>query len=332
MILIASCDSSEPVGPTSDTAMEFDVAAISRSSETTSDNITALPFVVYSDMKRLSSTSDNDFIKVHDATEVKYNAQSKKWSYDNTQYWFPDFQYSFVALHPLDATGITERAYQNNRLKLNYTQPKDYSSASDILVSAHRRNCEEGEKDAVSFNFAHILTNMQILISYKGPSSGPTSIKVDNLILKEVPVKSLYSIQPAPLTGDSKMTYDWVYSEDSQKGWTVESRGSVEISFPSAAPREIQANQGAFPLFTNGDALLLLPNPADPDSEAGLELNYTTNTGETESVYAPLPAKGWEPGTKITLSMVIGASAVQMSYTVEDWKEGTTTNTTVPRI
>ncbi len=331
--MVACSSSQEPQEQSSSSAMKFSVELGSRAVITSNDNITAYPFAVYGDMiSNDGTTSESSPITIHDATKVSYNSQTKQWGYDKTQYWFPGFQYSFVAVqpHPDNAKWLSSFLYSKDRLKFTYTQPSDYKSAPDLLISAHRRDYAGGDADPVRFRFDHILTNVNVLVAYKGFSSGPSSITINELTFNNIPVKSTYSIMPAPLTGDSKMTSDWVNGEGSVDGWTVDRWGSTNIKFRSDAPRIVQANKDALQLFSNSDVLLLLPNPYDPDFPSELELNYTTNTGQTETVSAIIP-RGWSPGSNLTLSMEINNGLVQFSVSVEPWKDGSSTNPTVPR-
>lgn len=321
---LTACQSGadEPDGSGHGKEMVFTTEVLSRAAVTTSDNIISKPFAVYGDLNHGS------LIVMFDGMHVTYSGN--QWVYANTQYWFPGFQYSFVALHPADTQWVSDILYANSNLKFTYSQPANYKDASDLLVSAHRRDYAGGDTDAVCFSFSHILTNVNVLVSYNAPSTGTTSITIDDLTFRNIPLKSTYAIEPAPLAAGSSMTSDWVNDEGSLKGWTVNSEGSLEITFAADEPRVVQANKGSFPLFSSDDPLLLLPNPYNPSLPAELEFNYTTNTGKTETVSAIIP-KGWNPGTSLTLSLEIGEGMVQFSVTVDDWKDGTTTNTTVPR-
>ncbi len=326
---MAACDSHEPQQPDSQ-SMIFSVESGSRAAVMSGDNLTDYPFAVYSDMVSMDGTPESSFITVHDATVVSYSPSERKWAYDNTQYWFSGYQYSFVAYHPAGAPWLSGIRYSKNHLQFTYSQPDDYKDACDVLIATHRRNYTGGKAEAVRFGFAHILTNVNVEMSYNCSSSGPTSITVDDLTFRNIPTKSTYAIKPAPLIGSSMMTSDWENDEGTQAGWTVGERGSLKIVFPSDAPRVVQSNKGDFKLFSESDALLMLPNPLDPDAPAELELNYTTNTGEKETISAVIP-KGWSPGTNLTLSLQIANGLVQFRISVEDWKDGSTTDTTVPR-
>ncbi len=328
--LMASCDSYEPDPADSKSEMQFEIAALSRASETTSQSITSKPFVVYSDMASMDPEPESKYIPIHNATQVSYNASAQQWSYNNPQYWFDGFQYAFVALHPAYVSSMSDILYKNNQLTFKYKQPSNYQTASDLLISTHRRNYSGGKADAVRLSFTHILTNVNIMVSYKGISSGPRSITIDGLTFQNIPIESIYSIKPAPLTGNSEMTSDWVNEEGSQNGWKVKKWGSLNINFPNYATRTAEVNKDAIPLFSKDDALMLLPNPYDPDSPTEVELRYTTDTGEKETISAIIP-RGWNPGTNVILSLGIDNGLVQFSISVEDWTDGDTTNTTVPR-
>lgn len=321
---MAACTQSEPDSPAQSGAMEFDVAGLSRAQSTTANTITNLPFAVYGDMAFASKTV------VFNGSPVTYSS-SKGWTYADRQYWMPKHEHSFVALHPYGSPLITDDSYSDSRLEFTYTYPDDYRQASDALIAAHRRKIGDdptGKPDPVRFSFAHILTNVNVMVAYKATSTGPTSITVDGLTFKNIPMQSTYAVTPAPLAGGGSSTGDWTNDEGTQRGWTVKRRDDLKIAFDGQSPRTVQTNEGEFPLFSERDALLLLPNPGTAPAE--LELNYTTSQGDKESVSADIP-RGWNPGTSLTLSLKIDNGVVQFSITVEDWKSGDTTETTVPR-
>ncbi len=328
--LLASCNSHDPQEHSGSASMRFGVDPMTRTHLTENESITSAPFAVFGDMVNFDGKYSPNTVKLHEATVVSYDPAENQWLYDNTQYWIPGYRYSFVAIHPANSTNLSDYLYENNKLSFSYNQPAQYKEASDLLVSAHRREYDGGDTDLVRFGFSHILTNVNVQMSYKGASSGPSSLSIEEMTFKNIPLKSTYSITPAPLTAGSKMTSDWVNDEGSQYGWTVKERGDLEIVFPEGERRIISANGGSFQLFTGNDALLLLPNPDDPDSRAELELTYTTDTGVRETISAVIPA-GWNPGNNLNLKWDIGNSSVQFSISVEEWKNGDSTDTTVPR-
>lgn len=328
--LLGACTSQEPQREAGSSTMVFSVEPLSRSTLTGDDNIYSSPFAVYSDMMSLNPTDESDYIAILNNTEVTFESRYNQWTYENPQYWFPGFQYAFVAHHPAKAQCIRSVEYKNNGMKLRYIQPSNYKSAPDLLIATHRRDYFDGEAEPVSFTFSHILTNVNILFTYKGSSSGPKSLKINELNFLNIPSEAIYGITPAPITGSSHMTSDWVNDEGSHMGWTVTKRGDLKIRFSENEPRVVEANKGAFPLFSDSDVLLLLPDPADPDEPVELEIVYTTEAGDQETISTVIP-RGWDPATNLTLSLKMDNGAVQFSVSVEDWKAGISSNTTVPR-
>ncbi len=328
--LMSSCSPQEPQEQPETSTMSFSAELETRAALTGRDNLTSSPFAVFGDMTSLDPDKESSALTIHNATEVRYNPSGSEWVYDNTRLWFSGYQYSFIALHPAYNQSITGFEYKDNKLKFLYTQQSDYSTATDLMIATHRRNYSGERPDPVRFRFAHVLTNVNVKVAYNAFSDGPKSINIVRLVFSNVPVKSEYEILPARLSANNKMTSDWETDIDSQKGWTVKDKGTLSVNFSGTNTRKIEANKGAFWLFSDSDALLMLPNPDDPDDRAEIEIDYTTDTGETETYTAKIP-RGWEPGTNMTLSLRIDNGVVQFSVFVEDWKTGTTTNTTVPR-
>lgn len=327
---MAACESQGPEGPSGgDAIVRFGVGEMSRAESTTNNNITESPFAIYGEMSFATKT------RVFDGTPVTYNPSADAWTYGEAQYWFPKHEHSFVALHPYGAPTISDYNYSDGRLELKYTYPADYMDATDALIAAHRRRIGEDAgsgNDMVRFSFAHILTNVNVLVSYSGPSSGPTHIRVDRMTIKNIPTVATYGIRPAPLTGGSTSTYDWTNDESSYHGWTVDLRGDVVIDFPASGGKErvVETNSDSRLLFGEGDELLLLPNPDYSAVPAEVELTYTTSKGETEQVWSTIP-RGWAPGTGMTLSLAIDNGTVQFGISIGEWEQGTTSGTVVPR-
>ncbi len=327
---MAACDSPAQEEPMADGGtMEFDVASLSRAQSTTIQTITQAPFAIFGDMAFATKTV------VFDGSPVTYNETANGWTYGEDQYWFPKHEHSFVALHPYNSPLISDYIYSDSKLEFTYNYPDNYSDAIDALIATHRRKIGEEKTDnsgVVRFSFAHILTNVNVLVTYKGPSTGPEHITVDDVTFKNIPLKASYSITPAPLTGVSNSTYDWTNEESTFEGWRVDQRGELKIEFPQSGPkvRMIEANKAPELLFTDSDALLLLPNPDKSELPTELMMTYTTSTGETSIVGATIPS-GWHPGTGLTLSLKIDNGTVQFSIEVTDWKPTTPIDTTVPR-
>ncbi len=327
---LASCQSGndEPALDQTDSRIDFTTEVSSRGEIFTGSNITNRPFLVFGEMRLINASADNDYIKIFDGTKVEYNKSAGKWLYDGTGFWFPNFQHTFAAVYPEKNVCIRNKTFENNSLKLSYTQASNYASAEDLLVATHRRNYTGGKAEIVKFEFAHILSNVNIQVSYRGPSYGPSSITVTHLTFNEFPTSATFTIKPAPLTGGSQMTSDWVYEEDTYMGWSLNNTGTLYIPFKNK--KAVQTNGEAVQLFSSSDPLIVLPNPDESADPIELELSYTTNTGEEKTAYATLPIN-WNPGSSLNLSLEIINDNIQFSYDIEDWEVGANTNTTVPR-
>lgn len=150
--LVSACtsDPSDDLDAAKGDELTLSVGELSRSSITTDINTPNSRFAIYGNMK----FKDYDPTLIFDKTIVTYN--DNRWSYGATQYWFPQHVYSFVAMYPVDPTGISGTEYSDNRLSFNYTVPDNYKSASDLLVATHRRRYEENSSTPttpVTLNF-----------------------------------------------------------------------------------------------------------------------------------------------------------------------------------
>ncbi len=329
--LVASCGSQEhePADSTPSRVMEFDVAPLSRANSTTSQSLYQKPFTVFSDWKRDVVIHDGFFNE-----RVVYKESAGGWTHTNTQYWWPDFEHSFVAVHPFDEDGTLyhNQQYSNHILSFDVRMPDDYAQATDILVATHRRNFIDGNSDPVCFEFNHILSNFNIQVAYTNPTPGAVPLTVNSIVFKDIPLESTYSIAPARLTGNSTMTADFAFDPDTFEGWTIKRTGDFTVNFPKTGSdvRNIPPDNKPHQLFSAADALMLLPNPA---AAKEMIVNYTTydSAGSHDIADKFNIPQGWHPGYNYTLSLTITSSKVLFSIEVTEWKTGKTTNTTVPR-
>lgn len=327
--LMSACSSSGVDEPEACGAVKFDSDALSRGSLTTSDNLRSYPFAVYGDMTRMD---DNEPITICDATEVRYDSSAGEWTYDDPRYWFPRFQYSFVAHHPADATCLYDPKYKDNQLKFTYRQPSDYTKAQDILIAAHRRNYNEGSTFPVRFRFEHILSNINIAVIYKDNVHGSTPLKFNEIILRDIPTAAEYAVAPASLSEAGIMTSDLVYHPESADGWITKQYGVVRIRLDKTNTVTIPNDNASHRIFSDSNALLLIPNP---DGGAEMDVSYTVyeddgkiSHDKSDTVIIP---NGWQAGRSYLLTLTIANGKVQFSFDVTDWKDGDEYETTVPR-
>ncbi len=331
--LMASCGSSEPDAPTARGAVQFDNEALSRATLTTSGNLTDRPFAVYAGLQSLNNLSDEyNGVTICDGTVVSYDASAKEWTYDDPRYWFPQAQYSFVAIHPANSRYVKNPKFYKDNFSFTYSQPSDYS-ADDLLMAAHRRNYLDGPTYPVRFRFEHLLSNLDVAVTHKGdiPDTGP--IRITGITFMDIPTIADYVVTPATLSDNAQMTSDYTYDDSSYFGWDIRSTSDFRITFKDSDQTAIIPNDNvAHSLFSGSNSLLVIPNPAE---ETEMEISYVVygsdgNPGPTTTETAIIPT-AWEPGRRYLLSVIIVNGIVKFSVDVKDWEETDPIATPVPR-
>ncbi len=331
--LLAACQSGVDEPEVSAGMITFATEEASRSNTATNSSITDLPICVYGDMFRRDDSAETTLHSTFDATELRYDTSNGQWTYDRPQYWFPGYQYSFVAFCPANTSNLSSINYQNSQLQFTYNYPvSDYRKADDLLVTAHRRNYIEGTDGTVIFQFSHILSNISIQVEYVDPTGEALPLVINSITLRRIPVKADYSIVPATLSPNGWMTSDFNHLPGTVDGWTLTDRGDLTIQFPDKGSdaRTIPSDDSYHSLFSADKPLLLLPNP---EEATAMTISYTTFENnliksKTDELTIPI---SWLPGAKYNLSLRISNRTTIFGVTVTDWKEGTTTDTTVPR-
>lgn len=332
LCLTVACEKQEPKSQLQSSAMEFDVAGITRAASTTSQNITEYPFAVYGDMTFIENGSR---IEIFNGSKVYYEGN---WKYTDTQYWFPNHNHSFIALYPYpdiaNTVCLSDTQYtSDSKLKFTYTYPlSDYKKATDVLVATHRRKYTEGNATPVGLIFAHILSNINIQVSYTNPNADAVPLLMNSITFNNIPVEANYAITPAPLTGNSVMTPDYVSDPDSFRGWTITKHDNLTINFPESGKEVRYVAPGGQPhqLFSNNDTLLLLPNPKAPTEMIVEYTTYDDNGAHANTEQLSIP-QGWQPGFSYTLSISFTNGKVEFSVTVTEWNPTKPINNTVPR-
>ncbi len=330
LCLMASCASDVPETPVPEDEVRFETFVTSRSTLTTNDNLRNNSFAVFGDLKSETAAASDAPLCIFNNCEVKYT--DGYWKYAHAQYWFPNHEHSFVALHPANASCVSHIQYSNNQLNFTYTSPlDDYKKASDLLVAAHRRNYVEGQAKAapVRFRFDHILSNVNIRVSYYNPNKGARPLSVNSIAFKNIPVAATYSIAPAKLAGNFS-TYDYANNLSLFEGLTITGKDNLNIEFNGADARNILPDGKPYDLFSGHDALLLLPNP---DASIEMAVSYTTYPGgiqhdESETLTIPVSLL---PGYSYTLLLSLRDDKLKFSFEVAEWEVGIIYNTTVPR-
>ncbi len=333
-LMATSCQSGADEPPTSrGNKVVFATEVASRTTLVSNSNITDHSFLVYGDMKRIDPQPGDPLITILNGAEVSYDPSARQWSYDDTRYWFPEFQHSFVALYPATTPCVSARQYSNSKLTFTYRYPIDnYKDATDVLVTAHRRNYDGQNGGDIVFRFGHILSNFNINSKYTNPVAGAQPLVINEITFYNIPVRGDYSITPSPITGGSSMTYDFDPAPDTYDGWSITERGILKIEFPASGDeaRILPPDEKTYSLFSNSDGLLLIPNP---DVSTEMMVKYTVyDDGEwrlkTERFAVP---QGWRSGYSYTLSLHIDNRKVLFNIDVAEWEYTKEIETEVPR-
>lgn len=320
VLCLTSCSSDPESQALNLVELKFDLQNISRASITDNDNFKLQSFKVFGDMKPLNSPASSSIV-VFSGDEVKYNSSTNGWEYSNTQYWIPNREYSFVAVHP--ATALSEAAapqYADSRLSFTYTLPSDYKSATDILIATHRRACGEDKSDGttgpVRFKFSHILSLLNIALSLDDSAMGEGEfLQFSKLELAGFNDKATLKVASAPLQTNGQ-TDDSVVEVANQEG-----EKSLTIGF---SPLIKVTNHGeSVSFFSDNDAIIMLPQTFGADSNAQFILTYTVN-GDTQERQVAIPLKNikWESGKSYAYKVKLAIDKLEMKVeaAITDWE------------
>lgn len=295
--------------------VKFVVSDMSRASSTTDVGYTGSRFAIFGDMK----FRDNPPITIFDNTIVRYS--DGNWVYDNTQYWFPKHEHSFIAIHP---SGIKHVSYSNSTLSFTYTVPDDFANTSDILAATHRRMYNDDSSVQplpVKLVFFHTMSRINFQLTNAGAAE---IVKVNEVKLMGINKTGTFTITPATLASGSGQTEDCIFS------WTdISNTGDLTAKIDVDVPEE----KARF-LFPDNNALLVIPQPENKGVfmkitctliEEGMEDRQLEFTAET-------PVGGWESGKEYTYSTAVHEVTKDISLTVsvKDWHKPKDNSVTVP--
>ena len=314
---MASCvsDSSDPMPSASQHKVVFDISSLTRSTVTTADNVKGNSFLVYGDMKYIPITDDSESasetIDVFlNATEVRYDNTTSKWTYSDQKYWIPNAEHSFVAVHPYSAVNNITTKYLNNTLSFTYTLPDNFESTPDMVVATHRRMYQDKTNSpatSVKFKFFHILSRINIALKFDGSSDAVT---VTGIELEGIDRTGTFSITPAPISTGSDRTddYDLLWSDLSNKG-------NLRINIDAT-------NKEGASLFPENNALFVIPQPENKNVILKIYCKIEGNEKE-QTLTAPVAIGGWTEGKTYTYSLTLNTASpgINMSVSVENWQD-----------
>lgn len=331
--LLSSCDGGEPEGggkkPSSE--MQFVVSELSRASVTANIDTEGSRFAVFGDMRFAGNTEKSPSV-LFDKDEVVYTGG--RWICDNIRYWFPEFEYSFIAVHPTAIVTLTgaDAQYTESSLSFTYTIPVsadnvlDKQELSDIIVATHRRIHKEDPSTPaapVGLKFWHTMSRVNFRLTNAGAAD---NVVVNSITLEGVNTTGTFTIAPAPLLPGSIQTDDYISS------WTGISNNRDIIANIAVDVPENEVR----PLFPDDDALLMIPQPDNHD--VLMQITYTLYDANAQpeqiTLKAVTPIGGWEPGKVYTYSMAVSeiTKEIDLTVSVKPWHPEKTGNVPVPGI
>ncbi len=313
--------------------LSFTTCGASRASVMSDINTKGARFAVCGDMIEAGpGNSDRKRIVIFSNTEVEYDGS--KWSYGETRYWFPGHEYSFVAIHP--ATLISgdggDSQYSNSTLSFRYRIPTSdgelikREELADIIAATHRRKYNDNgnlSTTPVRLNFFHTMSRINFLLNYEGQADKVTITKIE---LEGVAKTATFALVPAPLSAGGIQTDDYSLS------WNgISDRGTL-ITDINADVSNGETQQ----LCPDNDALFMIPQP--DNNGIIMRISYIYGCGddpEEQTLTAQTPIGGWEAGKiysySIALNIVEEDVNMNFNVNVTDWKEGASTDISVPR-
>lgn len=270
--LLSSCTSDTPdqhFGKSGE--VSFDVSDKTRASVATNFN----EFAVFGDMKFPVNAATAPTV-IFNNTKVEYT--NDKWSYRSVQYWFPQHEHSFIAVSPISVfSADNPPQYLNSTLSFRYTIPTSVDGNSitskdlmDIVVATHRRLYNPDDPNTtIILRFGHIMSLINLAPALDDNSLSRNGyIKIHKLEFSGVKIKARFDIQPASrLSGNQ--------TDDMILNVTEKEDGNFTIGF--ATPVKVENDAKNVSLFTDNDAIIMLPQVFASDSDSEIIVHYTIN-------------------------------------------------------
>ncbi|MDE7347528.1 MAG: fimbrillin family protein [Muribaculaceae bacterium] len=292
-----------------------------RGSVTTSESMKKNPFAVYGDMTNLDSSNP---ITLFFKEPVSYN--NSKWTYANTRYWFPNYEYSFLAIHPSTAIPsegstngeITNFDYKGDAsVSFDYTSPSDYSQATDILIAGHRRKYTASTDDkTVVLSFGHIMSRLNFVANLENSNIEVTGITIEGIVSK-----AKYSVRPEIISSGNTETSDLTGTL-----WSEHS-GSTNISKnKNFLPTTDSQGKLFISLFPDNDPLIVIPQKVTEKLKVVVTYNIGGQKDETIEGYLDSALLGsWMAGKLYTYTFTLKATnnefIIFSQPDIEEWKE-----------
>lgn len=288
-----------------------------RATVTSTDNIYTMgsAFAIYGDMSDSSKS-----IVLFNGDDVTYDS-SNQWTYSNPRYWFANYEYSFVAIHPKTIPGLKDLKYENNRLAFSYTLPSNYSEATDILIAGHRRYYDASPSDpaSVELSFGHIMTRLNF-VAYVDKSSQNADVEINKITIKGIASVASYTVRPTSIQPGSTETSDF-----DEAFWTTPTSAITLSKTPSQknVTSGVKDGMKTITLFPDSDPLFVIPQTVTGDMI--VEIIYTLNGKEDtfEAYLNSTTIEKWDAGRSYAYSFTVkdDGSILFAAPTVEKWED-----------
>lgn len=317
--LMPSCNSDTPddVFPSRGAEMSFNVSDLSRASVTSSID----KFAIYGDMKIGNGNASLPNVVFRNA-EVVYS--DGDWRYEGTQYWFPKYEHSFVAISPVSVLATDPvPEYSYSKLSFTYEIPapggilSSNDDVTDILISTHRRyyESEESTDNKITFTFGHVLSLINIAPAfYDNTLDSHAYIEFHRLEFSGVGTKARFDIEPASILSNNQ-------TDDRTVDITGQEDGNLTIELTT--PVQVYNTAETVRLFPDNDAIIMLPKDFTGDTDAHITVFYTINGDDTiNQVVLPLNNLKWESGNSYTYKFKIERTGLIVGdWEINSWNE-----------
>lgn len=316
--LLSSCASDTPdVNTDKGVEVAFDVSDKTRAATTTNLH----EFAVCGDMKLATNNTSGPLVVFNNTKVENING---KWSYGDIQYWFDQYEHSFVAVSPLSVLSPANAPqYLNSKLSFTYTTPTliDYNPANandmmDIVVATHRRLYNSGDPNpTILFRFGHIMSLINIAPAFHDTRLAEDDyIKFHKVEFSDVRKKSRIDIMPASMLSNNQtddMTLDMTGQED----------GNLTIVFTT--PVKVANDAKHVSLFADNDAIIMLPQTFMADSVAEITFYYSINEDTAiKHVNLTLNNQKWESGKSYVYKFTIERLGVRLDQCeINPWND-----------
>lgn len=315
--VLAGCASTseEPESPTARQAMRFGVKIDESRAIVTNETLKAdgESFSVWSTFSRDDEEQTVAPILLFDGETVTRSEGT--WSYENTQYWFPKYDYQFRAIYPAGMDGVStsfDETTGNLSLKnFDTTKGIDLMAAATTVAAAVTETYENPDVTPapVNMEFKHLLSR----ITFSGHSDENLHGTGRKIIVTGVTV------------GGFRTKGDVVFStnEDGTQSATWTLSDPDENSVVTLTPTDgIELSYEGTDLFAGDNAILVAPQSIPTNAYIEINYKYNLEVDYPHKARANLRVSGltrWEAGKSYRYPFTFNDAVFFDLPTVDPW-------------